>query len=393
MALKVLEGSKGVSDVVTLCKPNVIAAYPITPQTHIVENLSEDVADGRLKAEYIRVESEHSAASACLGASVTGARTYTATTSQGLLLMLEVLYNISALRLPVVLTIANRAVSSPLNIWADHQDSITLRDTGWIQLYAEDIQEAIDMHIQAFRIGEDASVMLPVMIAMDGFLLTHTFEPAEVPEGKDIDKFLPKFSPKHFISAENPMTFGSFAEPDKYMETRYTLNEILKKSKQTICKVAKDFESSFGRFSGDLVEEYKTDDADIVLVGMGSIISTIKEVVDELRNQNIKVGVLKVRSFRPFPTDEIINCLKDKKNVVVFDRSLSIGQGGILVNEIKGTFYGLSGAPKINSFIAGLGGRDISKGVIKQAVEKASKEYVGSEFLDLNKEILPEELG
>ncbi|MBM3252857.1 MAG: pyruvate ferredoxin oxidoreductase [Candidatus Omnitrophica bacterium] len=392
MTLQVLEGSKAVSEVVGLCKPNVISAYPITPQTHIVEYLAEMVADGRLKAEYINVESEHSAASACLGASLTGARTYTATTSQGLLLMLEVLYNISGLRLPVVLTCANRAISSPLNIWNDHQDAITLRDTGWIQFFAEDIQEVVDLHIQAYRIGEDRRIMLPVVVSMDGFLLTHTFEPVEIPKPEDIDRFLPKFNPEYYLTPKTPLTFGSFAEPDRYMETRYALNEILNRSKSVIIDTAKEFKKVFGRFSGDLIEEYNTKEADIILVGMGSIVSTMKEVADELRQKNERIGVLKIRTFRPFPDKEITNCLRDKKIIVVLEKAISLGYGSILANEIKSVLYAQGSTPRINSFIAGLGGRDISKDTIKKAIERSKKEKIELEFLDLNKDILPEEL-
>ncbi len=392
MTLQVLEGSKAVSEVVGLCKPNVISAYPITPQTHIVEYLAEMVAEGRLKAEYINVESEHSAASACLGASLTGARTYTATTSQGLLLMLEVLYNISGLRLPVILTCTNRAISSPLNIWNDHQDAITLRDTGWIQFFAEDIQEAVDLHIQAYKIGEDRRVMLPVVVSMDGFLLTHTFEPVEVPKQEDVDRFLPRFNPEYYLTPKNPLTFGSFAEPDKYMEVRYALNEILNKSRSVIIEAAKEFEKVFGRFSGDLIEEYNTKDAEIVMVGMGSIVSSMKEVADELGQKNEKIGVLKIRSYRPFPDKEIVSSLKDKKIVIILEKAISLGYGSILANEIKSALYNLPNAPRINSFIAGLGGRDISKETIKKVVERSKKEKIDFEFVDLNKEILPEEL-
>ncbi|MFH0839161.1 MAG: transketolase C-terminal domain-containing protein [Candidatus Omnitrophota bacterium] len=393
MTLQVLEGSKAVSEVVGLCKPNVISAYPITPQTHIVEYLSEIVAEGRLNAEYIRVESEHSAASACLGASLVGARTYTATTSQGLLLMLEVLYNIAGLRLPVILTCTSRAVSSPLNIWNDHQDSITLRDTGWIQFFAEDTQEAVDLHIQAYKIAEDKRVMLPIVISMDGFLLTHTFEPVELPKAQDVDAFIPKFNPQYYLTPKNPMTFGSFAEPDKYMEARYTLNEIINRSKSVIIEVAKDFKKTFGRFSGDLLEEYNTQDADVVLVGMGSVVSEMKEVSDELYKQNNKVGVLKIRCFRPFPDKEIISALKNKKTIIVLEKAISLGYGAILANEIKSVLYNSGVTPQVHSFIAGLGGRDISLDTIKKAIERTKRlPVVDNEFLDLNTEILPEEI-
>ncbi len=385
---KFVEGSMAIAEIVKLCRPQVISAYPITPQTHIVEHLSQMVADGEINAEFVNVESEFSAASVVLGASATGARTYTATTSQGLALMTEVLFNIAGMRLPIVLTCANRALSSPLNIWNDQQDSMLVRDSGWIQLYAEDTQEAVDMHIQAYRIAEDHEILLPVMVCMDGFRLTHTFEPVEIPSQEDADKFLPSYKPLYYLTPKNPLTFGAFAEPDKYMETRYMIHDAQKKAKVVIEKISEEFKKSFGRYSGDLIESYRVEDAEIVLVSMGSIIGTFKEVADEMREKGKRVGVLKVRSFRPFPDEEIYNALKNVENISVFDKNISLGSEGILCSEIKSAFCNKQKKPRINGFIFGLGGRDISNGRIKEIVEKTEKEKIDIDFVDLNKDII-----
>ncbi len=385
---KFLEGSMAIAEVVKLCRPQVISAYPITPQTHIVEHLSQMVANGEINAEFVNVESEFSAASVVLGASATGARTYTATTSQGLALMAEVLFNIAGMRLPVILTCANRALSSPLNIWNDQQDSMLVRDSGWIQLYAEDTQEAVDMHIQAYKLAEDHEILLPVMVCMDGFRLTHTFEPVEIPSQEEVDKFLPSYKPLYYLTPKNPLTFGAFAEPDKYMETRYMIHDAQKKAKNMIEKIAEEFEKSFGRYSGGLIEGYKIEDAEIVLVSMGSIIGTFKEVADEMREKGRKVGVLKVRSFRPFPDEGIYNALKDVDNIAVFDKNISLGSEGILCSEIKSAFCNKEKKPRVNGFIFGLGGRDISKDRIKEILGRIEKEKIDIEFVDLKKEII-----
>lgn len=377
-----------IAEVVKLCRPQVISAYPITPQTHIVEHLSQMVADGEIKAEFLNVESEFSAASVVLGASATGARVYTATTSQGLALMAEVLFNIAGMRLPVVLTCTNRALSSPLNIWNDQQDSMLVRDSGWLQLHAEDIQEAVDMHIQAYRIAEDHEILLPVMVCMDGFRLTHTFEPVEIPLQEDVNKFLPSYKPLYYLTPKNPLTFGAFAEPDKYMETRYMIYDAQKRAKVMIEKVAEEFKKSFDRYSGGLIECYKVEDASTVLVSMGSIIGTFKEVVDEMREMGKKIGVLKVRSFRPFPDEEIYNALKNVENIAVFDKNISLGSEGILCSEIKSVFCNKQKKPRINGFIFGLGGRDTSKDRIKEILERIEKEKIDIEFVDLKKEII-----
>ncbi len=388
MSTTFIEGSIAVAKTVAVARPHVISAYPITPQTHIVEHLSELVANGELKSEFVNVESEHSAASVVLGSSATGARTYTATTSQGFLLMIEVLFNIAGMRLPVVMTCVNRAVSAPINIWNDQQDSMTARDSGWIQLYAEDNQEASDMHLQAFKIAENKDIMLPVMVCMDGFILTHSFDPVELISQEQADKFLPPFKPEYYLTPKNPLTFGTMVGPDGYMETRYFIEKTMHASLQVISDVAADFHNQFGRFQGGLVDTYKVEDASLVLVAMGSIIGTIKDIVDELRAKGKKVGVLKVRSYRPFPKDEIYKALNHVKEIAVLEKAVSLGYGGILVNEIKSVFYGKPKTPKINGFILGLGGRDITVDTIHQTIKETVNASSEEKFIGLNEALI-----
>jgi pyruvate ferredoxin oxidoreductase alpha subunit len=388
MMKKVIEGSRAVAEAVKVCRPHVISAYPITPQTHIVENLSQMVADGELKAEFINVESEFAAASVILGASVTGARAYSTTTSQGLLLMAEVLFNIAGLRLPVSITCANRSVSAPINIWNDHQDAMVVRDSGWIQLYAEDCQEVADMQIQAYKIGENPEISLPVMVNMDGFILTHAFEPVELLDQKMADKFLPPYKPEVYLTTKNPVTFGILAEPAYYMETRYRLQQAIQASLQVIEEVANEFKKVFGRYSGGLVDKYRMDGAKTAIVAMGSVVGTIREVVDELREKGQKVGLLKVRAFRPFPKEAIYEALKDVDNVIIMEKALSLGMGGILLNETRAVFYGKKSQPKISGFIVGLGGRDIPNKSIINAVKKAESKMVEDSFVDLREELI-----
>ncbi|UCB52527.1 MAG: pyruvate ferredoxin oxidoreductase [Candidatus Zixiibacteriota bacterium] len=388
MMKKVLEGSMAVAEAVKACRPHVISAYPITPQTHIVENLSQMVADGDLKAEFINVESEFAAASVILGASATGARAYSTTTAQGLLLMAEVLFNIAGLRLPVTITCANRAVSAPINIWNDHQDSMTVRDSGWLQLYAEDCQEAADMQLQAYKIGENPEISLPVLVNMDGFILTHAFEPVELFDQKMADEFLPPYKPEKYLSTKDPVTFGILAEPTYYAETRYRLQQAIEASKPVIDDVADDFKAKFGRYSGGLVDKYRLEDADVAMVAMGSVVGTMREVVDELREKGEKVGLLKVRAFRPFPKEAIYDALKEAETVVVMEKALSLGLGGILLNEMKTAFYGEERQPKMSGFIVGLGGRDIPNQSIADAVKKARSEKVEDHFVDLKEELI-----
>lgn len=387
--LKQIEGSHAVAHVVAQCRPNVISAYPITPQTHIVEELAGIVGRGELEAEFVNVESEFSAASVVLGASAAGARAYTATTSQGLLLMSEVIYCIAGMRLPIVLTCANRAISAPLSIWNDQQDSMAVRDAGWIQLHAEDNQEAADLHIQAFKIAEQT--FLPTMVCMDGFILTHAYEPVDIPEQKMVDDFLPPFKPKHIVDPRWPRALGLFADPRFYMETRYILHRALEKSKETIKQVSSDFARTFGRESGGFIKTYKLEDADLAIVSMGSVVGTIKELVDRLEEEGKKVGLLQICSYRPFPRNEVYNALKDKMNIVVLEKCISLGRGGILASDIRWSFPRAEKRDRnISSFVAGLGGRNISVDDLRCMVEKVEKEPVEFEFLGLRKELIAE---
>jgi len=387
--LKQVEGSYAVADVVSLCRPNVISAYPITPQTHIVEGLASIVGEGRLDAQFINVESEFSAASVVLGASAAGARAYTATTSQGLLLMSEVIYCIAGMRLPIVLTCANRAISAPLSIWNDQQDSMAVRDAGWIQLHAEDNQEASDLHIQAFKIAEQT--FLPVMVCMDGFILTHAFEPVDVPEQKEVDDFLPPFQPRHIVDPRYPRGIGLFADPRFYMETRYILHRALEKSEETIKEVSSDFARAFGRESGGFIKAYKLDEADVAIVSMGSVVGTIKDLIDQLEEEGKKVGLLQICSYRPFPRKEVYRALKDKMNIVVLEKCISLGRGGILASDVRWSFPRAEQRDRnISSFVAGLGGRNIAQDDLRYMVEKVEKEPVEFEFLGLKRELIAE---
>lgn len=385
-----LEGSRAVAEVVKLCQPGVISAYPITPQTHIVEELAQMVANGELNSQFINVESEHSAASVVLGAVAAGVRAYTATSSQGLFYMAEVLFNIAGLRLPLVLTCANRAISAPINIWNDHQDGVSLRDSGWIQFYAEDIQEAIDLHLVGYRISEDKNVMLPVMVGMDGFVLTHGIETVDIPAQEQVDKFLPAYNPLYKLDPENPITLGPLVDPEYYLETRYAIQKTFDETLKSIPKINAEFNNVFGRNYG-LVEEYRTKDAERVIVAMGSVCGTAKQVIDELRQKGKKVGLLKITCFRPFPAQAIYEALKNIPKVAVLDRALSLGSYAPLAAEIKAIFFGKKKKPQvISSFIVGLGGRDITRNSIKQVFTLLTAKERPLEFIDLKPELLKE---
>lgn len=389
------EGSHAVAEVIKLCRPGVISAYPITPQTHIVEDLAQMVSNGELKSQFVNVESEHSAASVVLGAQATGVRSYTATSSQGLLYMAEVIFNIAGMRLPIVLTCANRAISAPINIWNDQQDSISLRDAGWIQLYGEDNQEVVDLHLIAYRLAEDKSIMLPVMVCMDGFILTHGMESVDMPEQDKADKFLPAYKPLYKLDTAEPISMGLLAGPDYYMETRYALQETLKDVLAMLPKISEEFRAIFGRDYKDcLVEEYYTKDADKVIVAMGSVCGTIKEVVDEMRNKGKKVGLLKIISYRPFPYARIYEALKSVPKVAVLDKSVSLGAYAPLAADVKSAFCGKKKAPlMISSFVAGLGGRDITLESIREIFRSMNAREINSEFIDLKPELLKEKYG
>ncbi|MDD1654093.1 MAG: pyruvate ferredoxin oxidoreductase, partial [Methanomicrobiales archaeon] len=283
--MQFVEGSLAVADAVRLCRPQVVSAYPITPQTHIVEALADMVANCTLDAEYITVESEFSALSSCLGASAAGSRVYSATTSQGLALMFEVCFNVAGMRLPIVMTIVNRSLSAPINIWNDQQDSISLRDAGWMQLYAEDNQEAADLHYVAYRVAEDHDILLPAMVCLDGFILSHTYEPVETLSQEQADAYLPAFTPFQKLDPKDPISFGMLAPPEYYMEFRYEMDRAMERAKEKIVRAGKEFGKQFGRDYSALVEGYHLDDAETVFVAMGSICGTAKDAIDEMRAQ------------------------------------------------------------------------------------------------------------
>ena len=388
--LEIMEGSHAIALAVKAARPNVVAAYPITPQTHIVEDISQLIADGDLDARYVKVESEHSAMSVCIGASATGARTYTATTSQGLALMHEVLFNAAGMRLPIVMTVANRALSAPLNIWNDHQDSISERDSGWIQIYAEDNTEASDMTIQAYRIAEDRRIQVPAMVCMDGYSLTHTYEPVELLEQELVDDFVPPYEPTDYLDVDDPKSFGMFADPSYYTEFRYQNHRALEAAKAVIAEISSEFGEVFGRDYGGLIEEYRCDDAEYVLMAIGSVVGTLKDTVDDLREDGVRAGAIKLRSYRPFPVDEIQRALAGVEAVGILDRNISLGFEGALFTDVKATFYRNDSAPKAFSFIAGLGGRDIPKRMFVKMFDRIrkDKEVSTSEFIDLRTQIL-----
>ena len=386
-----LEGSHAIAEIIKLCKPGLVSAYPITPQTHIVEDLAQMVANGELKASFVNVESEHSAASVVLGGEAAGVRTYTATSSQGLFYMAEVVFNIAGMRLPVVMTCANRAISAPINIWNDQQDSISLRDAGWIQIYAEDIQEAVDLHLIAYKLGEDKSIMLPVMVCMDGFILTHGIETVDMPSQEQVDKFLPGYQALYKLDPANPISMGPLVDPDGYTEARYAIEQTHKDVLKLLPKVTADFAKVFNRSYNGLIEEYQTKDAERVIVAMGSVCGTIKEVIDELRAKGKKIGLLKIMAYRPFPMQQIYDALKDISKVAVVDRALSLGSFGPLSSEIRAVFSGKKKRPDvISSFVVGMGGRDITKDSIKELVRLLTAKEVTGEFIDLKPELLKE---
>ena len=389
---KLLEGSKAVADAVRLCKPGVISAYPITPQTHIVEELAAMVANGELNSQFVNVESEHSAASVVLGSVAAGVRSFTATSSQGLLLMAEVVFNIAGMRFPVVMTCANRAISAPLNIWNDHQDAITVRDSGWVQMHAENIQEALDLHIQAYRIAEGPKIMLPVMVNMDGFILTHGLEVVDVPDQEQVDRFLPAYKPLFKLDVENPLTLGPLVDPDYYMETRFAMHETHKDVLKLIPLIKDEFQKVFNRPTGGLVEGYRIDDAEKVIVAMGSVCGTIKDVVDSLRSKGKKVGLLKVVTYRPFPAEAIYQALKDVPRVAVLEKAISIGSYSPVLSEVRSVFSGKKKSPVISGFVIGLGGRDITIDSIKEVFKNLTAKTVSEQYIDLKAELLEESI-
>ncbi|NYT21482.1 MAG: pyruvate ferredoxin oxidoreductase [Methanomicrobiales archaeon] len=383
--LEITEGSHAVAKAVGQCRPQVIAAYPITPQTHIVETLADMVADCTIDAEYITVESEFSALSACLGASAAGSRVYSATTSQGLALMFEVCFNCAGMRMPVVMSIANRALGAPLSIWNDHQDSISLRDSGWMQLYAEDNQEATDLHYLAYRVSEDHRILLPSFVCFDGFILSHTYEPVDMLTQEQADSYVPVFKPYHRLDAADPISFGLFASPDYYMEFRYAIDQAMNRARTVLPEAGRVFSEMFGRDYSGLVEAYRLDDADCAIVAMGSICGTVKDAIDEMRDAGKKVGLLKIRAFRPFPVKEVQKALSGVSTVAVLDKNISLGSKGAVALEIRDALYG-SQIP-VHDYIIALGGRDVRRKDIA-AVVASAEAGSGDIYYGLREEVL-----
>ena len=388
--LEQIEGSSAVAKCIALSRPEVICAYPISPQTHIVEGCGKLVKSGKLKnCEFINVESEFGALSVAIGSSATGARTYTATASQGLLFMAEAVYNASGLGLPIVMTVGNRAIGAPINIWNDHTDSMSMRDAGWLQLFAETNQEAADLHIQAFKIAERLS--MPVMVCMDGFILTHAYDRVDIPSQEKVDAYLPPFKPRQVLDPANPYSIGAMVGPEAFMEVRYLAHEKQQRALKIIPEIAKEFKDVFGRDSGGLTRNYKLEDAETIVVTLGSVAGTIKDVVDRMRAQGKKIGVLSICSFRPFPKLEIRNALKNSKRTIVLEKSLAVGFGGVVANNVMMSMQGTG--VHVYTVVAGLGGRPITQPSLEKMLEVAEKDKLDDlTFLDLERDVVEREL-
>jgi len=388
--LKQIEGSQAVAEAVALARPEVICAYPISPQTHIVEGLGELVKSGRLSpCEFINVESEFAAMSVAIGASATGARTYTATASQGLLFMAEAIYNASGLGLPIVMTVANRAIGAPINIWNDHSDSMSQRDCGWLQLFAETNQEALDLHIQAFKLAEEMS--MPVMVCMDGFILTHAYERVDMPTQADVDAFLPPYEPRQVLDPAEPVSIGAMVGPEAFMEVRYLAHAKQTMALERIPQIAAEFAQRFGRSAGGLVRGYRCEDAQTIVVALGSVLGTLKDTIDELRADGVKVGVLGIHSFRPFPLAAVRAAQQCAQRVVVLEKSFSVGLGGVVSTDVRLALSGLH----LHGYtvIAGLGGRAITKASLHRMLREAIADKLPPlTFMDLDWRIVNRQL-
>jgi len=385
---RALEGSQAIAKAVSLCRPGVVAAYPITPQTHIVENIAKLVADGQLRCEFVSVESEHSAASVVLGAAAAGVRAYTASASQGILLMAEVLYNISGLRIPLVLTCANRAVSAPLSIWNDHQDSMAVRDAGWIQLYCADNQEAVDTTIQAFRIAE--TLELPVMVCMDGFTLTHTLEPIDLPEQEQVDAFLPPYAFSRGLDPQNPISVGTLVAPDYYAEVRHAHHRAMLRALEVIPEIDQTWAKIVGRSWGGLLDVEGPEEARRAILILGSVFGTLADALEENPDRSVKL--IKLRSFRPFPVEALQQVCAGLDDLIVLERAFSPGGGGILGAEVRAALAELAQPPRIHNFAVGLGGRDVPIETLDGLLQVIDgKEPARFAIFDLDLSRLPEE--
>jgi pyruvate ferredoxin oxidoreductase alpha subunit len=380
--LRQIEGSRAVAETVARCRPEVVCAYPISPQTHIIEAIGSMVKAGSLSpCEFINVESEFAAMSVSIGASSAGARAYTATASQGLLFMMEAVYNAAGLGLPIVMTLANRAIGAPINIWNDHSDAMAARDTGWIQLFAETNQEACDLHVLAFRLAEELS--LPVMVCMDGFILTHAVEGIDVPEQSDVDSYLPVYEPRQVLDPADPISIGAMVGPEAFTEVRYLSHLRQLDALELIPTLASEFASTFGRESGALLHSYRTDDATTIVVALGSVLGTIKDAVDRRRDLGDKVGVVGITTFRPFPFEEVRHALSNAEKVIVMEKAFSVGYGGVLSADVASATHDATIA--LHSVVAGLGGRAITQQSIEELLDDAAHDRLRPvTFLDLD---------
>ena len=375
MPKKVISGNYAAAYAAKHARVEVVAAYPITPQTSIIEKIAEFIANGEVEnLEYVPVESEHSAMAACIGASATGARTFTATSAQGLALMHEMLHWAAGARLPVVMVNVNRAMAPPWSVWDDQTDSLAQRDTGWLQFYAENNQEVYDGVLMEFKIGEHEKVNLPVMIIESAFILSHTYDVVDMLEQEEVDEFLPPRKPLYSLTDfDNPFSIGALGTPADYYEFRYKIAKAMEEAKKIIKEVGKEFGEKFGRDYSQMIELYKTDDADIVFMGMGSLMGTVKEAVEILRSEGYKVGAAKVRWFRPFPREELYELAKSVQGIAVLDRNFSFGQEGILFNEAKGVLYNTGAKPIMKNYIVGLGGRDLTVNDVRKIANNMKK--------------------
>jgi pyruvate ferredoxin oxidoreductase alpha subunit len=387
--LRQIEGSRAIAETVALCRPEVVCAYPISPQTHIIEAVGAMVKAGTLApCEFINVESEFAAMSVAIGASATGARAYTATASQGLLFMMEAVYNAAGLGLPIVMTLANRAIGAPINIWNDHSDAMAVRDSGWIQLFAESNQEAADLHVQAFLLAEELSV--PVMVCVDGFILTHAVEGIDLLEQSFVDSFLPPYEPRQVLDTKAPVSIGAMVGPEAFEEVRYLAHLRQLDALERIPEIAQEFFEATGRESGGLVRPYRIEDAEVIVVAMGSVLGTLKDTVDERRNAGELVGVLGVTSFRPFPSEAVRNALANASQVVVLEKAFSIGAGGVLSTDIAIAMH--RDETILRTVVAGLGGRAITRRSLEKVLEDASHNQLAPlTFLDLDHEAVDRE--
>jgi len=383
MAKMVIQGNMATAHAARLARTEVIPAYPITPSTLFPEKISSFIANGEMKCQFIKCESEHSAMSACIGASAAGARTATATSSQGLALMHELLFVAAGMRLPIVMAVANRTLSAPLNIWCDHQDSMSERDSGWLQFYGETNQEVLDLMLMAFRISEDHRVLLPSMVCLDAFVLTHTVENVDLPDITEVDEFLPPLKPRFVaLDPERPMTVGAFVNPDYYMEFRENAHESLAESYKVIDEVFEGFYRKFGRRCSR-VSEYRTEDAEIILVTIGSMTGTARVAVDRMREKGEKVGLVKVTCYRPFPFKEVTDLAKRAKVVAIVERNISLGVCGAVYADFCAATANLSDKARVYDYIIGLGGRDILVSDFEKIVQSAKQAYARNKVFHL----------